>query len=321
MPKFTVGDAVVLKTHPFLSSITDIIISGEYLMIPPIMIVTEIINHGDEPAEKPIVNKYKCVWFSSKRNQFQESNLLETDLRALGIDGALSDQLIPGVLVALKTQPLELSKERSFLHSELSGNSSKKTNSMNGLLTFVSPVMALSEIVKNDKEKDNKTSPDIKRKKHYAEYLAKCKWFDAAGEKFSETFLPLQALIVLPEPPHQLLETVENAIVNDLYLITEDTIIRPIQISNRSGVYYVTYLDYILNKNSNKKVADLVTAKTSKNPFKAHAPIFKKRKKAGKNILKLTTDIETTIANALRRKKRNYVKNIFHAMGDLIDES
>ncbi|SDG59139.1 hypothetical protein [Mucilaginibacter gossypii] len=306
MPKFTIGDAVILKTHPFQETIHSIVISGEYLMTPPIMVVTEVINH-DEDVDPPILNKYKCVWFSSKKNQFQESNLLETDLRRLEIEGTDYDNFLPGSLVALKTLPVELGKERSFMHSELSSNSSKKTNTLSGLLSFVSPIMTLCEIKEHDLEKGSKVSPDIKRKKIYPDYVAKCKWFNAVGEKFSEELLPLASLMIIMEPDNELLSILDKAIKEETCINCLNTILKPLQLSNRSGIYYITYFDYVLNRNVNKEVSEIIDPIVISNPFKTHAPIFKKRKKGGKSILKLTTEVETLLNNALKRKSKNYL--------------
>ncbi|TWR27528.1 WYL domain-containing protein [Mucilaginibacter pallidiroseus] len=306
MPKFIIGNTVVLQSHPFQENITSIIISGEFLMIPPIMIVTEIINHDDDPEPKP-VNKYKCIWFSSKRNQFVESNLLEGDLRLINLKEIEEEELQLGSLVALKTLPVELGKERSFLHSELLQNSTKKTNTSSGLLTFVSPVMSVIEIVKHNDEKDSKVSSDIKRKKIYPENLVKCKWFDAAGEKFSEYLLPIESLLVIPKPNEELLSMLSKAISEDSYLLTGDTLLKPLQLSNRSGYFHLTYFDYVLNKNISKEIDQIIDPKIILNPFKTHAPIFKKRKKGGKIILKQTIDINTLLEKALKRTDKKYL--------------
>lgn len=307
MPKFVIGDVVTLQTHPFCAETNNIVISGEYLMIPPLMVIVEVIDSSLRSQEKNLEDKYKCIWFSSKKNQFEESYLLESDLKNVKFEKKEQSIIKSGDLVCLCTLPIELGKERSFLNKETNASSSQVKSSVSALLSFISPIMSVVSIIYYDSTKDKKTAPGLRKYKRYPEKVAKCKWFDAIGEKFSEYLIPLETLMLIPPPPSKLLALLDQAITEKLILKLENTIIRPIQISNRSGSYHLSFFDYISYKNQNLPIENIIEPKPIKNPYKAHAPIFKKRGKSGKKILKLTTSIETILVNAVSRRKKNYI--------------
>jgi uncharacterized protein YodC (DUF2158 family) len=309
MPKFSIGDVVTLRTHPFCSESTDIIISGEYLMIPPLMVVIEIINHSIIDSEKDKTNKFKCIWFSTKKNHFNENYFSESDLKKINID--TSEERIEievGNLVSLSTLPLELGKRRSFLNMETNQTGDiKSSNSVTGLLSFVSPVMTVIEVKKFDSTKEKKTAPEIKSQKTYPINIAKCKWFDAIGEKFSECFIATDALSIILNPPSTLLTLVNDAIMNQKCLGLGLTLIRPMQISNRSGQYYLNCFNFITQQNTTLPFGLLSTIKIINNHIKAIAPIFKFRTQKGTKILKLIVNVEDLIKKAITRSNKNYV--------------
>lgn len=309
MPKFFIGEIVTLQTHPYNPETNNVIISGEYQMIPPLMVVFEIIEKLALSGEKEAIDKFKCLWFSTKENNFKESYFLESDLKSLNIkNGEDNQEIRVGNLVTLITMPTELNKKRSFLHSETHDTITKSTSSITGMLTFISPVMTVVEIAEFDSEKDKKTAPEIKVKKSYPKKIAKCKWFNAVAEKFSETWIAIDALNALPEVPHKLLQLVDDTIKAKAFLKLENMIIRPTQISNRSGSYYLGYFDYILQQNSTLPFTDLITPSTTTSPFKSHAPFFKQKGRKGKKVLRLTISVEELIKKLLSATNRSYIQ-------------
>lgn len=309
MPKFSIGDVVTLKTHPFSAETTDVIISGEYLMIPPLMVVIETIDHSVIDSEKDIKDKYKCIWFSSKKNQFQESYFPETDLKNVHADKETDiSEIEVGNLVTLLTLPIELGKRRSFLNTETNQSGGvKSSSSVTGLLSFVSPIMTITEIKDFDQSKDKKTAPEVKPKKTYPKKIAKCKWFDSLGEKFSEYLIAVDALAVLPNIPHKLLDLISQAITDNHYLKLDYTLLKPIQITNRSGRYYLNCFDHVMQQNRPLSFSELISVNVITNPFKAIAPLFKPKNKKGNKFLKLTNDVESLIKKAISRPKKNYI--------------
>jgi len=303
MPKFLIGDIVTIVTHPFTAETSDVVISGEYQMTPPLMMVTEIIDHSTDT--QVIADKYKCLWFSTRENQLKESYLLETDLKKITYE-ADSLPIMGGSLVVLKSSPLELGKRRSFLNKETQQSSTKNTNSIAGLLTFISPVMTVLEVTIFDKSKDKKTSAEIQAKKIYTDEIAKCKWFNAVDEKFSECWIPLSCLTALPDIPHDMLALIKQTIDNLCYLTTDSLLIRPEQISNRSGYYYLTCFDYVLNQNRTIPVDELIHPHVITNPFKDYAPLFKKVGRKTKE-LKIVQTVKDIVEAAITSVDRNYL--------------
>ncbi|WDF77014.1 WYL domain-containing protein [Mucilaginibacter sp. KACC 22773] len=304
MPKFLIGDIVTILSHPFTVETTDIVISGEYLMIPPIMVVSEIIDHSkDTPT---LQDKFKCIWFSTKENQFKESYFSEDDLKSLPAEKSDISGIAKNSLVSLISSPLELSKRRSFLNRETQQQVTKNTSSIAGLLTFISPVMAVLEIRVFDKLKDKKTSPDIQSKKIYPAQVAKCKWFDSVSEKFSECWIPLECLAALPEVPQSLLALIAQVIKDRHYLKTSTTVVRPDQLSNRSGHYYLSCFDYVLYQNQTIALDEIIDPSVLSNPFKDYAPLFKKHGRKVKE-LKLMIDVEQLIEKSISDTKNNYL--------------
>lgn len=309
MSKFLIGDIVAFQTHPFTSLTNDIIVSGEYQMIPPVMVIVEVIPDSIVKSPRDGQRKYKCLWFSTKQSSFIENYFSESDLKSVfTINMKESNELKVDTLVTLKTMQIELGKKRSFLSTEADHTIQKNTSSISGLLTFVPPVMSVLEILPFNSDSDKKTSPDLKRQKIYPAEMAKCKWFNPTLEKFSETLVPVDALLAIPKLETDLLKVIENAISNSLYLVINKIIVRPQQLSNRSGFYYVTVFNYIEWQTQTLPIGEFGQKIRVKSEYtKNHAPVFKARGKEGKKKLKMSVSIEDMLREAMARNNRNYV--------------
>jgi len=275
------------------------------MMIPPVMVVIEVTDHS--PSPKPQLNKYKCLWFSTKQNQFKESHFLENDLKNIEAEVLDASKMVVGDKVVLKTLNIELGKRRSFLNTESSLSGQKQLNNITALLTFVSPIMHVVEIKPFDIEKIKKTSEVTTHTKLYPSTLVKCKWFDSVAEKFSEAFIPQDALLTVPEVDNKLIIKIEKAIKRDRFLDLGGILFKPAQLSNRSGTYYLTGFNHITQQNQTIKVDDLPAFKLLRKPFLATAPFYSVKKKGPKRILSQSQTIRDLIKTAIGRSNNNYV--------------
>jgi uncharacterized protein YodC (DUF2158 family) len=286
MSKFSVGEIVTLSTHPFTAVTNKVLISGEYLMIPPLMIVIEIFL-PEAPQPDASLFGYKCIWFSSKDNLIKESYFQESELKTIFAREQPAENVGINSLVALSTQIYELGKQRSFLNTETHVNTVMRTNKATALLSFISPVMQIIDLRDYDSEKDFKTVKHLRSRKIYPEKIAKCKWFNAASEKFTETWIPLDALTVIPQVPDGLIRRIEVAIEKKKYLKMENRLIKPNQISNRSGYYLLDCFDLIAQINTTIPFADIIGFKIIKSPYRKTSPVFDKKTRRGVKRIKI----------------------------------
>jgi uncharacterized protein YodC (DUF2158 family) len=306
MSKFLIGEIVSFQSHPFSKVTTEVIISGEYQMIPPLMIIVEIMSKKDSDASLD-ENKYKCLWFSSKTNQFKESYFLETDLKTIVRPDLEFSHIKKGALVSLSSADLELGKKRSFMISEVNKLATKSSQSMAGLLTFISPVMLVIEL---DDFEVSKGKTAIVSDKVYTTYptkVAKCKWYDSVTEKFSEKWLPLDTLsehIIISE---DLLNFIQSAINNNTYILLDTTIIQPSQISNRSGVYFLNFFDYVLQQYQTINLKDISKLDNVTTPYIKRAPLFKEKGRKSKRALKLVVTVEDLFEAEIASKVKHFI--------------
>lgn len=297
MPKFSVGDIVAFNTHPFSVASQDIIISGEYLMIPPIMIVVEIIVHGTV-VDSGQTAKYKCLWYSTKTNQFRSNWLLEDDIKLVITSvGDVKPALSINDKVVLKSLDLELGKRRSFLNIESTGGTSKTKSSISSLLSFISPVMSVIEIKDFDEEIISKSKSITTHRKIYPSVVVKCKWFNSVDEKYSEEYVPLEALAKIPLISDQLIAKIKKVIEQKRFLKSKERLLKPVSLSNRSGQYYLECFDYVNQVNSNESVNGLESFKIVKKAYLESAPQFAEDKA---KYLRLKTDIKSFLRKEVK---------------------
>ncbi|WP_418498832.1 hypothetical protein [Flagellimonas sp.] len=220
-PKFTVGDLVVLKTHPLLIGYR---IKGDGKLVPPILLVKEVFIESlkkvicDEETGNTIAerNKYTCVYFNDSRSEFLEvvlyESMLETfkKLKIEKIDRKgkvkkdykkIIDEIVGykipryeyGKIVRLKTKKIEIYKKRSSRTFKVGKNitgveelSPKET--IQYVVNYTSPDFIICGFKKNDEK--NSHYSDGSAKKIVAENLYKVKWFNPFQQKFSEQYLP-----------------------------------------------------------------------------------------------------------------------------------
>lgn len=259
MQAFKIGDIVTLHSHPFFEKFTDAIISGDGLSIPPLMVVSEVINsYKDEFDEKTAnqisfkgVGNFKCIYYSNKTQKYEEEWISGKQLKL--IKSLKSEQRDVKALqnrqALFSTIDLEESKRKSTFSSEQSDTATRNTTKVNSLLSYVSPVMIVSEVKKNDKL----NTYDIKTgnsKHQYPEVLVKCKWFNSISDKYSEQYLPLESIMLLVEVSEEYLDKCNMFIKKGEYLTNseENELIQIKQLIYKSGRYYTKYVDKITYK-------------------------------------------------------------------------
>lgn len=281
---FNLGDIVALKSHPYTSELQNILISGEPQLVSPLMIIVEIIKDSQDVFDeftgvnlqlKGKTANCKCIWYSSKSSQFEEAWLSSKLLKLVKRRGkAIAKSDVIDSLVTLSTAQMELAKVKSSLNIE---NENKRTN-LNPLLSFVSPLMQVIGVPKNDKKEalyDVKTG---NKKKEISEQLVKCKWFNPSSDKMSEVLIPIEALSIIPAIEEEALNKYATYVKNKQHLLItiEDnqTILLPQKIKYLHGIYFIVGYDYIKNKIREFEISKLNSVKPI-HPFVKQVPNFK----------------------------------------------
>jgi hypothetical protein len=283
---FNLGDIVALKSHPYTSELQNILISGEPQLVSPLMIIVEIIKDSQDVFDeftgvnlqlKGKTANCKCIWYSSKSSQFEEAWLSSKLLKLVKRRGkAIAKSDVIDSLVTLSTAQMELAKVKSSLNIE---NENKRTN-LNPLLSFVSPLMQVIGVPKNDKKEalfDVKTG---NKKKEISEQLVKCKWFNPSSDKMSEVLIPIEALSIVPSISEAMLNEYAQYVRSKQHLTltiegsSYQTIFLPQKIKCSHGIYFIVGYDYIKNKTREFPLLKLSNI-TLVSPFVVQAPNFK----------------------------------------------
>jgi len=261
MSNFVLGDIVAFKTHPY-SSIQNLVfktlISGEPILTPPMMVIGEVLTHnigsydpndGEEKYGKG-TKSYKCFWFNHDQYQFEEAWFTEKQLKLVQKAMVISHEGLLNSNVIFKTASLESGKQRFSLSSK----NGVQTRVENFIMSFVAPTMQVTSVKKaegKDPRYDERTGKETRIS---CRYVAKCKWFNPKGHKFSEKFLPIALLERTPVYKSETLERISNLIKEQstLYIKKSDTEIPfLLEISScfsLNGHYYLQGFDLVRNK-------------------------------------------------------------------------
>lgn len=235
MSSIKIGAIFSLKNHPYTIGNTDVKISALAQMTPPLLVVTEILNNTKEFDTETGERKHKqikCVFYSHKTHKFEnywfnpeqltpitENNItskLSTDdynlveiktgdedvLKSIGIENQKTKSLVDlkkeflNCQVILKSCDYELGKQKSTFEK----NGTKSAQKINAHLDFVPPVLTVIDIKQND-EKITHNPKTGNQKKISSFFLLKCKWYNPSLGTFSEDFLPIEAVNLIPEIP------------------------------------------------------------------------------------------------------------------------
>jgi hypothetical protein len=291
-----IGDVVSLKSHPYNFGMSSIVISGEPTLLPPLMVITEIVldfkDQFDEKTGEQLAKRgnsqCKCIWYSHKSCQFEEawmhSSLIKLISRLPKTQEKkdLVDETVVNAYksVCLKTVDLELCKHKSSLSCEESFQTNNDRIILTPLLSFVSPVMEVIQVQesKDGEQKqvkyDNKTG---QQKRFTSKWQVKCKWFNPGSNKMSEKVFPIEAIQVVEKVDESTLFKIQESIDAGLCLkvggTEEQTIVRPKYIVCRNGHYFLRAYDYNHNKIVELKIGISKLFQT-KTPFLFEAPTF-----------------------------------------------
>jgi len=328
MTTLSIGDTVAFRSHPYNSSskgkliISQII--GEHLMTPPLMVIIETLFHSkgsyDEKSGNEILPKksssVKCLWYNSSLHQFEEAWLHQEELKKVTCE---YDQIIitseeskhwkhlRNSLVSLRTLKQELGKEKRSAKKD----GIKESHQISHHLEYVSPVMELIEIRKfeiKESQFDPKTGD---RKKDFPQFIAKCKWYNPKGSKFSERFLPVETLNLIPEIDTKIFDLISNIIEEEIFVYVEKKIGEIVRkflfkpsLLHKSGYYYLSGYNILNNKDESVYLDDDINPILVENPFTETWPKFDPDRKLipKENFINANIEVE----NFWRIKYENY---------------
>jgi len=280
---FNIGDIVSLNTHPYLEDLTNIIISGDHLMIPPLMLISDVLKLEMEilGRGKTKIFEYKCVYFSPKKYEFVQVQKLETELKLIkrSTTNISATSLRRGDKVTLKSMEYELAKKKSSLsYEDNSVNTDNGSTTINSLLSFLPPILQVINVSKH------KTKYTLPKAKSHEDKRILPSWdvsyliFDPTIEKMSELILPIEVLEIVSEVSKKTLLAVSDTIVKGGYLKVQSneniTFLKPRNIANRGGMYFLRAYDYKTNKVEELNFSSIEKIITIPTPFKSELPTF-----------------------------------------------
>jgi hypothetical protein len=214
-PAIPVGSIVALKPYPsgLFVEFNRISIGGDPLHVCPLMVVVEVFKERNAKYEEisglnlADTNscQCKCIWFSSKSHQFEETRISSKHLDVIqsstaenqnGVDPKLIIDI--GKIVTLKTTPLEIQKQKCSRDPQIYDSHLERKLKYTSLLSFVCPPLVVVGTSKNEIKEhvlDANTGEQIR---WLSNKLVKCKYFNAHSEKYSEVLVPIEALISIP---------------------------------------------------------------------------------------------------------------------------
>jgi len=259
MKTFEIGDIVAFNSHPYFPhpfEKTSVVISGESILTPPLMVIGEILIHrkgsydpqdGVEIFQKGS-KSCKCYWYNHDSHQFEESWFLESQLNLIQkkeevqIDGLLHSNII------FKTAEIEVGKRKSALSTKNGFTSTTETH----INSFVAPVMQVIQVKKAENKEPKYHEETGNPLRIVDKYQLKCKWYNPKAQKFSEKFLPINLVQRVPSYTQENLEYIHKSVENQsIYLITQENR-TPILFQVKSvfflnGWYYFKGYDFIKN--------------------------------------------------------------------------
>ncbi len=278
---FSIGDIVTLKTHPYFKGNTEIIISGDHIMLPPLMVVTEIYKAKQSfCGVKCEIYKYKCTWFSPKPYKFVHAEIDEEDLKLIvECESSINKNCLnKGDKVAFKTASIELGKKKSSLtYEDNSLNAGVGNIVINSLLSFFPPVLQIVDLEPH-KTKHALTDKKLTPIRNVSAFDVKFNFFDPTDDKISGHTLPLEALSLIEEVDAEIILMLTKNIEKSGYLIIKtakaETLAKPRNIAYRGGYYFLRAYDYLSNKVEEIDILFSTKFSSIKSPFDGEVPKF-----------------------------------------------
>jgi len=282
MHNFTLGDIVALNNHPYFVKETEILISAEAILLPPVMVVVEILadhrskSDFEEKTGLEVGNQsqVKCIFYSHKTHKYENNWFMVGQIKKIlpkleenSIAEIVDSEFIISEIrdintyinlnVILKTWGIEIQKKKSSL-SYTSGSIDKSTK-ITALLSYLPPVMTVIGIKKVDDNKENNFDKKTGLPKRiFSKFLVKCRWFNPLTSSFSEEFFTPESIEGILVADRILVTKLEESICNGKYIqfINKDlnrynegnTIGKPLSIIFNHCYYKLSYFDYLTNK-------------------------------------------------------------------------
>jgi hypothetical protein len=322
--EISLGDIVSLSTHPYFEELTKTIISGDQLLLPPLMLITELVRDKEGTEVESTISYHfncKCIWYSHKTYKFEHAWIMSTELKLIKKAdlGLVERGLNRGDQVSLATLNIELAKKKSSMHYEDNSVSAGAGSTLiNSLLSFLPPVMQVIATKPHESKAPlayKKTGEIIR---HVSALDVKCSWFNPSADRISDSVLPIEALQLLAAIDEKILLIIQNTIDKSKYLKigtpSGDTLCKPRTLTYRSGYYLLRAYDYLANKIIEFNIDPGSTFDFVVTPYKNIAPKFDVEKRpeavnARQMELELIKAIgEASTANAyirIKYKNRN----------------
>jgi hypothetical protein len=278
---FSIGDIVTLKVHPYSNGSTEIIISGDHVMLPPLMVIAEIYKAKQSfSGVKSDTYKYRCTWFSPKPYKFIFAEIDEDDLKLIlkSTSTINRNYLKRGDKIDFKTASIELGKKKSSLNYEdNSVNAGVGSTVINSLLSFLPPVLQLVDIEPH-KSKHALTDKKLIPIRNVSALDVKVNLFDPTDDKISVYTLPIEALELIEEVDETTILALSQVIKHSGFvnIKTEktETLAKPRNIAYRGGYYFLRAYDYLSNKVEEFEIVQATTFTKIESPFILQVPQF-----------------------------------------------
>lgn len=314
---FSIGDIVSFKSHPYLHSLTDIIISGDHIMIPPLMVVLDILKTEQSifgNAEKGVVYIYNCTYFSPKIYKFISIEIIENDLKLIkSNDLTINKNILKrGDKVTLKTMEFELAKKKSSLtYEDNSISTDNGSTTINSLLSYLPPVIQVLDLEKHISKHPiaNKKTGEVTRDVY--QWNIKYLIFDPIDNKKHEFILPLEALTLIEEVDEDILKIIYDTISRSGCLSIKsngkNSFIKPRNIANRGGMYFLRAYDYLSNKVEELNLIFTFEIKAIDSPFEIEVPTFDlETKPESATPAFILKEIKETIS--ISKERKSYIR-------------
>lgn len=290
------GDLYSLKNHPYDNNLNKIKIAGLASMTPPIVVVSEILNSPKQyDTDTGIIKsgQVRCIFYSHKNHKFEnlwfntkDLKLIEKNDNEVNREDKVNDEIVtkdivlnrfdnPSILKDIKNEflnkqvilnscDLELGK----LKTTFSQTEYKSSDKITAHLDFLPPVLTVIDVKLND-EKIGFNPKSGNLKKITSVYLLKCKWYNSLSGAFSEDFIPINTVQILPDVD---LNPIKEAISNKnifRYDIEKDILkestkslkhiyVLPLEIIFNHYKYEVRYYDIFRDRFSKMKIDDVM---------------------------------------------------------------
>ena len=212
MPDVNLGDFFTLKSHPFPQNSINILIGGDAMFTPPVMVAFEILNssgdHNTDDGTKE-ANQVKGIFYSHKTHKCESHWFKMDEIKILQDNKPTGEKILTkgktlqglksefrNKQVILKSVDFELEKNKI---SQERRNAEALTLKRNPYLDFVPPVMTVIDVRAHETIKDNYHKTTGNKKRTYSVFEFKCKYYNPLSISYSEEWISTDYIIDITE--------------------------------------------------------------------------------------------------------------------------